>query len=377
MTVINVSHSQKKIPKKLIVAGGGTGGHVLAGIAIADEWIREQGHANSDSVLFVGSENGIEVRLVPKQGYRLELLRVGALNRVGLRTKIETLFRLPLSFLKAARIILSFRPDAIIGVGGYASGPIVLLGRVFSLFLNCRTAILEQNSVAGFTNRLLGRWVHRVFTAFPDQYGSFVAAKVKITGNPIRSNLKRLPASDGTKPFTLFIFGGSQGAVGMNSMVIDALPYLNQQLKDNAIQIIHQTGIKDFERVTAAYQREGTPARIEKFIDDMPSCYAAASLIICRAGASSMAEIASVGRCAIFVPLPTAADNHQEKNARIFEQSQAAIVVPQGSMSGKEFAELILSLKANPDRILQIEKNVQPFYVSDSASQIVKDLCRP
>ena len=358
-------------PRRLLVAGGGTGGHILAGIAIADEWIRQVGTETSVNaeVLFVGAEQGLEARLVPKYGYPLKLLKIGALNQVGLKTRIFTLFQLPLSFLKALFILLSYRPDAVIGVGGYASGPVVLLARILSPFFRIKTSIIEQNSVAGFTNRVLGKWVHRVFCAFQAGSRSFSISKVLVTGNPIRSSLKLLPPA-GLNPFTLFIFGGSQGAMGINTMILESLPFL----KNENIHFIHQTGVKDFERVQAGYVREGVQARIEKFIDDMPACYQQASLIVARAGASTLAELASVGRAAIFIPLPTAADNHQEKNARIFEEAEAAWVIPQASLSGQQFAEKILNLKRDEALLHAVEKRVQKFYQSDSAFQIVKDL---
>jgi UDP-N-acetylglucosamine--N-acetylmuramyl-(pentapeptide) pyrophosphoryl-undecaprenol N-acetylglucosamine transferase len=361
--------SDQKKPKKLLVAGGGTGGHVLAGIAIADEWRQE--FPNS-KIMFVGSEQGLESRLVPKHGYPLVKLKIGALNRVSLKTRLLTMFKLPFSFLKALWVLIKFRPNAVIGVGGYASGPVVMLARFLAPLFGIKTAILEQNSVAGFTNRMLGKWVHQVFCAFEDGASTFTRSKVVITGNPIRSHLKKLPPSK-DKPFTLFIFGGSQGALGINTMIMDALPFLK---KEN-VEFIHQTGVNDYERVKSAYEREGiTGVRVEKFIDDMASCYEKSSLVICRAGASTLSELASVGRAAIFIPLPTAADNHQEKNARIFEKIGAAIVVPQGSLTGSQFAEKILSLKNDHQRIHSIEEKVRPFYRGDSAELIVKGLVR-
>jgi UDP-N-acetylglucosamine--N-acetylmuramyl-(pentapeptide) pyrophosphoryl-undecaprenol N-acetylglucosamine transferase len=340
-----------KEAKRLLVAGGGTGGHILAGIAIADEWKKQVG--DGAEVLFVGAEQGLEARLVPKYGYRLKVLKIGALNRVTLKRKVLTLFQLPFSFLKTLFILLSYRPDAVIGVGGYSSGPVVLLARSIGGLWGVRTAIIEQNSVAGFTNRMLGKRVHRVFCAFQAATQLFNPKKVLVTGNPIRSSLKRLPSSVGI-PFTLFIFGGSQGAAGINTLILDALPFL----KGMEIDFIHQTGVYDYERVVKGYER----------------CYEKASLVVCRAGASSMSELASVGRAAIFIPLPTAADNHQEKNARIFEHADAAVVVPQGSMTGAEFAQKIIYLKTNSDVIHAIEAKVAKFYHSDAAFQIVKDL---
>lgn len=354
---------------KLIVAGGGTGGHVLAGIAVADEWIKKTN--SRDSVLFIGSKQGLESKLVPKYGYALQLLKIGALNKVSFKTRLITLIQIPFSLIMATIWVIKFRPSAVLGVGGYASGPVVLIAKLLSFIFPIRTAILEQNSVTGFTNRLLGKWVHRVFCAF-EQKGSFETEKILITGNPIRSTLTRLPPAQ-TDPFTLFIFGGSQGAIGVNTMIIEALPFL----KTHGVKFIHQTGVKDFERVKAAYAREGVgdaQARIEKFIDQMNECYQAASIVICRAGASSMSELASVGRAAIFIPLPTAADNHQEKNARIFEQNGASWVIKQASMTGAQFADFILNIKNSPEKIQKVEQAVQKFYRSDSAQVMVNDL---
>ncbi len=358
--------------QKLLVAGGGTGGHVLAGISIADEWKKLYGE--SGEILFVGASQGLESKLVPRHGYRLVLLKIGALNQVSVKTRLITLVLLPLSFLKALFVLLMFRPKAVIGVGGYASGPVVLLARFLSPIFSIKTAILEQNSVAGFTNRVLGKWVHRVYCAFEESQKTFEPQKVLFTGNPIRSHLKQLPQSI-QDPFTLFIFGGSQGAMGMNTLVLDALPFL----KDQGIHFIHQTGVKDFERVAQAYQRAGilNHVRIEKFIEDMGACYAQSSLVICRAGASTMAELASVGRAAIFVPLPTAADNHQEKNSSLFQKAQAAWVVPQGKMTGSQFAAMILDLKNKPGLIHETENRVKQFYQSQAAEKIVSDLGAP
>lgn len=361
---------------RLVVAGGGTGGHVLAGIAVADEWKKQCAlHMNEEearhSILFVGSHQGLEAKLVPQYGYSLKCLPIGALNRVSFKTKVITLIKIPVSILQSIWIILKFKPDAVIGVGGYASGPLVLVARVLAPFLKIKTAILEQNSVAGFTNRLLGKWTHLVFCAFEGVQG-FSPGKVVVTGNPIRSNLTTLPVPV-TEPFTLFIFGGSQGAYGINSMVLDALPFL----KNHEINIIHQTGVKDFERVKAAYQREGLlepHVRIEKFIQNMKECYEQASLVICRSGSSTLSELASVGRAAIFIPLPTAADNHQEVNARVFEKEGGAWVVRQGSLTGQDFANIILKLKNDPEQIATTSEKVKQFYKSKSAELIVRTL---
>jgi UDP-N-acetylglucosamine--N-acetylmuramyl-(pentapeptide) pyrophosphoryl-undecaprenol N-acetylglucosamine transferase len=346
----------------LIVAGGGTGGHVWAGVAVADAWRAR--HGADARVVFVGAEGAIEEKLVPKAGYPLQVLKIGSLNRVSLGRRLRTAFQLPFSLLKSLSIVMRERPRAVLGVGGYSSGPLLLMAKLFS-----RTAILEQNAVPGMTNRLLGKVVDRVFSAFPGVERSFPGGKVTVTGNPVRSVMQPLPSAS-RDPFTVFIFGGSLGAVGMNTLVIEALPYL----RDLKLKLIHQTGEKDYERILKAHQDAGTGARVEKFILDMAGCYREASLLICRAGASTLSEIASVGRAAMLVPLPTAADNHQEKNARIFVDAGAAWLVVQNQSKGEDMARVIRDAVANPLRLDQMEKAVRAFSRPDAASDIVDRL---
>ena len=343
----------------LIIAGGGTGGHVLAGISIADEWKKK---FPDDLILFVGAHGGIEANLVPRAGYPLELLHLGSLNQVSMGRRIKTAFQLPLSLVRSFFIILKHRPRAVIGVGGYASGPLVLLARL----LGRRTAILEQNSVPGFTNRVLGRIVNTVFCAFPGTENGFPKAHVILTGNPIRSSIKLLPPTR-RNPFTVFVFGGSQGALGINTLVLDALPLL----KDIPIRVIHQTGEKDYERVREGYRIE---AKVEKFIYDMPQAYAQASLLVCRAGSSTLAEIAAVGRAAILVPFPFASDNHQQKNAEVFVRANAARLLIQNHSKGSDLAVLIRDLYLHPEQIEAMEKSVTQFWRPHAANDIVEYL---
>lgn len=353
--------------KTLVIAGGGTGGHVLAGIAIADEW--KNIHGAQAKIQFVGASGGLEERLVPKHGYPLTLFQLGALNRVGLVRKLKTFFQIPLTLIQALFLIVKWRPQYVLGVGGYASGPIVLVAATIGRVFGIRTAILEQNSVAGLTNRILGKMVNRVFLALPSEKLPFSTTKSSVTGNPIRSQMKPM-AFPSFQPFTLFIFGGSQGALGINSLIIDALPFIKSQ----DIQFIHQTGVKDLERVRKAYADHGITARVEPFIDQMERCYQQASLIICRAGSSTLAELAAVGRAAIFVPLPTAADNHQEINARVYVDRGAGWIMNQGKNTGRELADLILSLKQNPAPILDACGKTSQFYKPNAAKDLILHL---
>ncbi len=362
-------------PVRLIVAGGGTGGHVLAGIAVADAWSLGQDARleNKSLVEFVGARGGMEERLVPKAGYQLHLLSLGSLNRVNLTRKLRTLIQLPIAVLASAQVLMRVKPDFVLGVGGYASGPVILVAAIFRALgvLRCRIAILEQNSVPGFTNRILGKWADVIFVAFPGTEERFPKRKVVLTGNPIRSSMKVLPSAKRT-PFTIFVFGGSQGAVGMNTLVLEALPFFADQ-KDR-VRWIHQTGEKDFERVKQAYEKHGIPARVEKFIEHMAEAYAEASLLVCRAGSSTLSEVATVGRAAFFVPLPTAADHHQEKNARVFVNGKAGFLLPQNSTTGRQFADQVLSLMQNEEELRRVEVAVQKFAMPGAAEQLAGEL---
>lgn len=362
------SNPHQPSPKgSLIVAGGGTGGHVLAGVAIADAWKAQFG----EEPVFVGAQGGIEERLVPRAGYSLELLQLGSLKRVSMKRRLKTLAQLPLSLLRSMAILISRRPRAVIGVGGYASGPLVLMARLIGWMWGARVAILEQNAVPGFTNRILGRFAHSVMSAFPGVEGQFPGGKVQVTGNPVREAMRPMPSAT-RDPFTIFIFGGSQGALGINSLVLDALPFL-EDLKPR-LRFIHQTGEKDYDRVVEGHRKAGSQAQVEKFIYDMPTAYAAASLLVCRAGSSTLAEVAAVGRASVLVPFPYAADNHQEKNARIFVDGGAARLLVQFQSKGEDLAKIIREMVENPSRIDAMEKAVQNFYRPDSARDIVRTL---
>ncbi len=347
-----------------MIAGGGTGGHVLAGVAVADAWKARYGE--QAEICFVGAQGGIEEKLVPRAGYPLLLLSLGSLKRTSFVKRLRTLFRLPISLIRSFAILLKMRPEAVLGVGGYASGPFVLVARLFA-----RTAILEQNSIVGLTNKLLGKVAHQVFTAFPGTESQFAGRKVVVTGNPVRPQIRPLPSAP-RDPFTIFIFGGSQGAMGINTLVLDALSRLAPFF--GRLHFIHQTGEKDFERVRAGYAKAGALARVEKFIYNMPEAYAQASLLICRAGSSTLAELAAVGRASILIPFPQAADNHQEVNARVFVDRGAARLLLQQKSTGKDLADLISELIADTSKLNSMESAISVLYQPHSAQAIVDAL---
>jgi UDP-N-acetylglucosamine--N-acetylmuramyl-(pentapeptide) pyrophosphoryl-undecaprenol N-acetylglucosamine transferase len=330
---------------RVIIAGGGTGGHLYPGIAIAEEVTARPG----GEVLFVGTARGLESKLVPSAGYELALLEVSGIKRTGVRGLLRGLLRLPKAFFGSLAILRRFRPDLVIGVGGYASGPIVLTAALSGY----ATAIQEQNSRPGFTNRLLGKFVRRVFVAFEESRKYFAAAKTTLSGNPVRRRF--LDGRSTTAPAlatkTLLVVGGSQGARAVNELVCAMVPLLAR--RGPLPRIVHQAGPADFDRTRERYAAAGVgdPALdVRAYIDDMPGELAKASLVIGRAGALTLAELAIVGCPAILVPLPTAADDHQTANAREMEVAGAAVVLPQRDATAEGLAELVASLLADDAR---------------------------
>ena len=355
----------------LLVAGGGTGGHVLAGVAIAEAWRTHHASDPRTKVLYVGARGGLEEKLVPRAGIPLILLRLGSLNQVSLGRKLKTAVQLPWAFLRSAVLLLKERPSAVVGVGGYASGPAVLAAALLGGLWGCRTAILEQNAIPGLTNRWLGKVVHLVFGAFPGIETYFPRSEVWITGNPVRSHFQPMPPSL-AEPFTVFVFGGSQGALGINTLVLQAIERLGPDAR--GIRWIHQTGERDYERVKAGHERLASGARVEKFIFDMAECYSQASLLVCRAGSSTLAEIAAVGRASVLVPFPLASDNHQEGNARVLVDAGAARLLRQQDAKGEDLAAIIVELRARHETVHAMELAARPFFKPHAALDIVRFL---
>jgi UDP-N-acetylglucosamine--N-acetylmuramyl-(pentapeptide) pyrophosphoryl-undecaprenol N-acetylglucosamine transferase len=326
---------------RLLVAGGGTGGHLFPGIAIADEVIRRGG----SEVLFVGTSRGIETKAVPAAGYVLETLQVSGLKRMGFLQTLRGLFRLPLSVVKSFAILRRFRPDVVVGVGGYASGPMVMVAAL----LGRPTAIQEQNSVPGITNRILGRLVQVVFIAFEDAARFFPAQKIERLGNPVRQKIVAALAQVGgnlgsSEKLRILVVGGSQGARAVNELVMQAAAKLAADGVD--FSLVHQTGSADCERIQERYRTLGLAERTKvlPFIDDMAKSYAEADLVVARAGALTLAELAIAGKPAILIPLPTAADDHQSKNAARFAEAGAALLLDQRKAQGEDLAVAVAKL---------------------------------
>ena len=342
---------------RAILAGGGTGGHVIPALAIANQLHKEY----SAEILFIGTARGIENRLVPAAGYPLQLVRVGALKNVSLVTRAKTAFDLPRAVWDAARMLNEFAPDVVIGVGGYASGPAMLA----ALVKHIPTLAFEPNVVPGFANRLVAHFVSAAAVHFEETAKYFRHGEV--TGVPVRQAFFDITPKRGGIP-TLLVFGGSQGAHAINAALFRCLPVLQREAP--GIHIIHQTGERDYNDALAAYERLGESAEVFKFIEDMPAAFARADLVVCRSGASTVAEIAAAGKPAVFVPFPRAADDHQRVNAEALARHDAAVVVEESKLEGVWLAETIAALLQDPERLQRMSRAARELAHPHAAHEI-------
>ncbi|HYD39473.1 MAG TPA: undecaprenyldiphospho-muramoylpentapeptide beta-N-acetylglucosaminyltransferase [Anaeromyxobacter sp.] len=327
---------------RVLIAGGGTGGHVFPGIALAEEVVTR--HPDND-VVFVGTARGLEAKVVPEAGFPIELVDVQGMKGKGLWKLLWSALLLPRALLQSWRILRRWRPDIVVGVGGYASGPVVLV----AWMMRIPTAVQEQNAVAGFTNRMLGRVVDAAFTAFPEAARHFRRQKVFQLGNPIRRKLMEnfmRPQVEHDRPRVL-VFGGSQGAHALNMRVIESLPHL-ADLRET-IRITHQTGARDRDYVERGYRAVGFVPDVREFITDMSTAYAEADLVVCRAGATTLSELTVCKKPAILIPFPAAADNHQVMNARSLVDAGAAVMIEEKDLTGELLAHEIQRILASAE----------------------------
>jgi UDP-N-acetylglucosamine--N-acetylmuramyl-(pentapeptide) pyrophosphoryl-undecaprenol N-acetylglucosamine transferase len=356
---------------RLLIAGGGTGGHLYPGIALAEE-VKTR-HPKND-VLFVGSPRGLEVKAVPKSGFNLELIDVGPLKRQGFFGFIKGLFKLPLSLVQSFRILRKFDPDVVVGVGGYASGPLVLAARLRGI----PTAIQEQNARAGFTNRVLGKLVSACFISFDEARPQFPARKTHLIGNPIRRAFldNYLHTKAPGERLAILVTGGSQGAHALNLRVIEAMEQLAPALGPK-LTVIHQTGTKDEAEIAARYEKlaaTGLQGRASAFIDDMSAAYAQADLLVCRAGATTIAELTVCKKPAILVPFPFAADDHQTINAQSLVKAGAAVLFAEKDLTAQRLADEIRALEADRDRLKAMGRKSGLLGRPEAAREIA-DVC--
>ena len=352
---------------KVMIAGGGTGGHLFPGIALADEVSTRH---RRNRVVFVGTDRGLEARVVPACGYALETIPVHGLKGVGLLRLLKGLLALPRAFLASWLLLRKHKPDVVVGVGGYASGPVVLA----AWMQRVPTAVQEQNALPGLTNKILGLFVRAVFVSFEEAKAAFAPGKTQLVGNPVRRALLEnyLRSSVAHDRFELLVFGGSLGARGLNARVVEALALL----KDLApsLHVTHQAGKADVEGVRRAYAEAGISADVVEFIDDMSRAYALADLVVCRAGATTVAELTVCKKAAVLVPFPHATDNHQEVNARALVDTGAALMFRESELSGEKLAEAIRALHGDPARRGQMEKKAGLLGRPEAAKEIADAL---
>jgi UDP-N-acetylglucosamine--N-acetylmuramyl-(pentapeptide) pyrophosphoryl-undecaprenol N-acetylglucosamine transferase len=349
-------------PLRIVIAGGGTGGHLYPGIAVAREFLRR---LPDTVVTFAGTQRGIESRVVPREGFDLDVLRSAGLKGTSPAALIRGLALLPLSAVDAWRILSRRRPDLVIGVGGYSSGPVVALAASRGV----PTLLLEQNAVPGFTNRQLAKVVSAAAVTFESTVG-FFGRRGFVTGNPVRPEFFT-EADDNAAggPPRVLIFGGSQGSHAINVACVEAAPLLAAD--GRRLAITHQTGERDLEWVRDAYERAGIGARVEPFLFAMDREIKGADLVVSRAGATTIAELTAAGTPAVLVPLPTAADDHQRKNAELLREAGAVDVIEERDLTGERLARRVLELTTDAGRLETMASAARRLARPDAARLIV------
>lgn len=354
---------------KLVVAAGGTGGHLYPAVAVAREFLRRD---PAMQVLFVGTSRGIESKVLAHEGF--ELICIAARPVMGKRAleTVKAVASLPLSLWQALGILRRMRPDLVLGLGGYTS-PAVL---VAAWLLRIPRVILEPNATPGLANIVTGRFADRVFLAFESAAHAFHRDKIRVVGTPVRQAFLD-PTSAEPEPRTastvrhLLVFGGSQGARAINNAMIEALPHMHE-IKES-LHITHQTGEVDHPRVEAAYRAAGFHATVVPFLYDMPAALRAADLVVSRSGAMTIAELAVCGRAAILIPLPTAIYNHQMRNAEVMASAGAAVVLPQADLTGTTLARTIMHILRDADQLRSMSRKSFEMRRTDAAEAIVRE----
>jgi UDP-N-acetylglucosamine--N-acetylmuramyl-(pentapeptide) pyrophosphoryl-undecaprenol N-acetylglucosamine transferase len=345
------------MPKTFLIAAGGTGGHLYPGIAVADELRRRD---PASRVVFAGTARGLESRIVPRSGYALELLPILPLNGVGLPRLLLGLLALPFGLVRSALLLRRLRPHAVLGVGGYAGGPVVLVAAL----LGVHTVILEPNAIPGFTNRVLRPFVRRAACAW-EEAKAFYGAKGVLTGNPVRASFAAVPAREPAAVASLLVFGGSQGSRVLNEAMVAALPGLPGVER---LRVVHQTGPAGHGAVAAAYAQAGRAAEVTPYLDDMERRFAQADLVVSRSGATTCAELQAAGRPAVLVPFAKAADDHQRRNAQAMAAKGAAVVVEETDLAS--LGPVVASFLADPARLRAAGAAARAMARVDAAARV-------
>jgi UDP-N-acetylglucosamine--N-acetylmuramyl-(pentapeptide) pyrophosphoryl-undecaprenol N-acetylglucosamine transferase len=360
--------------RRIVIAGGGTGGHLFPGITIAGEFMRRN---PDNSVLFVSSGNAFERATLSSAGYPLKAVRIEGIKGKGLLKKIKAAALIPWSIFSSLRILREFRPDLVVGVGSYAAGPVVVAAKLMRI----PSVLHEQNRLPGMTNRLLTRFANRIYVSFESTVTEISAAKVRLTGNPVRAEILQLAAlprpsetdrqDAGNRTLTILIIGGSQGAHQINLKIVAALNHLKPV---DRFRFIHQTGAADEGWVRQAYQSCGIQADVRAFFKDMDRQYQRADLMICRAGATTVAEVTAIGKAVLFIPFPFATDDHQVVNAKALQERGAAEMIEEKDLDARLLAERIQYYAAHRHDLERMARKAKSFGKPEAARLIVDDM---
>lgn len=353
---------------RLVVAGGGTGGHLFPGIAVAQAFAAR--HA-ANRVLFINAGRLLEIQVLSRLGWPQKAIAIEGIKGRGRWSQLMAGLKIPGAIRHSKQLLRSFQADMVLGVGGYSAGPVVTAGWRLGL----PTALHEQNQLPGMTNRMLGRLVERVYLSFEGSIQYFNPVKVKVTGNPVRDEIIALgtgePSSRDDATFTVLIIGGSQGAQAINQAMVDAVPLLRNSA---GLRLVHQTGPGDETMVRQAYDRIGIQARVQAFFNDMARQYQQADLIVCRAGATTVAEIALVGIAAVFIPFPYATDDHQTRNAQALVDADAAEMIAQVDLGGQTLADTIAAYMQDRAKLARMAANARSLGRPEAARLIVDNM---
>lgn len=353
----------------MIIAGGGTGGHLFPGVAVAEAFLKRD---RGNDALFVITGKPVEERVLGIYGFDRRVINVEGITGRGVKKAIAAGMKIPVAMWQSLHILRAYRPHVVLGVGGYVAGPVVLTASG----MGYPTAIAEQNAIPGLTNKILGYVVDRVFLSLPDRAGIFPARKVQVTGNPIRSSMvaeaTRLQQDRDERILTLLIFGGSQGARVINRTMVEALDYL--EVEKDTLFFIHQSGETDYAQVQAAYHDKGFKADVRPFIVNMAEAYAKADLLICRAGATTTAEIATIGKAAVFIPFAQAVNDHQRENARLLVEAGAAEMILERDLSPGRLAHTILHYHRDRQALSRMAERAKALGNPRAADDIVDAL---
>jgi UDP-N-acetylglucosamine--N-acetylmuramyl-(pentapeptide) pyrophosphoryl-undecaprenol N-acetylglucosamine transferase len=363
--------SSDRAPRALrvVIAGGGTGGHLFPGLAIAQEFMARD---ERNTVVFVSTGNALERSVLSEAHFKLETIRAEGIKGRGLWNQGKSALKIPGGIIESVRILKKFRPDLTVGLGSYSAGPVVM----GAWLMRSKIVLHEQNILPGITNRILARFADRIYVSFDDTKKRFDQQKTRVTGNPVRKELLNHHEGNGnkaaadSKSFCVLIIGGSQGAHRINMTVVEALRHLARK---EQLYFIHQTGTADEQTVTTAYQREGIAASVQSFFRHMAPLYKQADLIICRAGATTVAEVTAVGKAVIFIPFPFAADNHQALNADTLAREGAAEMILEKNLNARGLGRRIDYYAAHPEALETMAAKAGQLGYPEAAKAIVDD----